>query len=98
MTLSSGNVEDTEKRQKTETFDDMLSHVGDAGRYQVFLFIILLPFSFVYTFLYFGQFFITLIPEEYWCHIPELDNTNLTDLQKLVHYYIFQRSSYYSFL
>ena len=82
MNSSLEKTEDAEKKPKIKSFDEILSYVGEAGRYQVFLFIILLPFAFVYTFLYFGQFFMTLLPEEYWCHVPELDDTNLSDFQK----------------
>ena len=71
-----------QNKPKIETFDDILPYIGEAGRYQWFLFVILLPFTFVYAFLYFAQFFITLIPEEYWCYVPELANTNLTDEEK----------------
>ena len=78
---------DNDNKTKIETFDDILPHVGEAGLYQAFLFFMLLPFTIVYAFLYFGQYFITLTPEEYWCHVPEFDNfTNLTDYQK---YYFF---------
>ncbi|KAL7293635.1 hypothetical protein TKK_0012717 [Trichogramma kaykai] len=70
-------------RPRIETFDDILPYIGEAGRYQWFLFVILLPFTFVYAFLYFAQFFITLVPEEYWCKVPDLMNANLTDEQIL---------------
>lgn len=70
------------ERSKIETFDDILPYIGEAGRYQWFLFIVLLPFTFVYAFLYFTQFFITLLPAEHWCTVPELNNWNLTDGQK----------------
>lgn len=69
-------------RPKIETFDDILPYVGEAGRYQWFLFVVLLPFTFVYAFLYFAQFFITLVPEEHWCKIPELDKWNISDYNK----------------
>jgi hypothetical protein len=71
-----------ESRPRIETFDDILPYIGEAGRYQWFLFVILLPFTFVYAFLYFAQFFITLIPEEYWCSVPEFADTNLTSFEK----------------
>ncbi|XP_076483461.1 uncharacterized protein LOC143304872 [Bombus vancouverensis nearcticus] len=72
------------ERPKIETFDDILPYVGEASRYQWFLFIMLLPFTFVYAFLYFTQFFITLLPTEHWCTVPELERWNLTDKQKYV--------------
>ncbi|KAJ8676292.1 hypothetical protein QAD02_012079 [Eretmocerus hayati] len=85
VTLEKKKVEEGEAntRPKIETFDDILPYVGEAGRYQWFLFVLLLPFTFVYAFLYFAQFFITLIPAEYWCHIPELDATGLSDHEKI---------------
>ena len=70
------------ERPKIETFDDILPYIGEAGRYQWFLFIVLLPFTFVYAFLYFTQFFITLLPAEHWCTVPELNDRNFTDEQK----------------
>ena len=79
---TNSKMEGDEKKPKIETFDDILPYVGEAGMYQVFLFILLLPFTIVYAFLYFSQYFITLLPEEYWCYVPELDNRNLTDHEK----------------
>lgn len=69
-------------RPKIESFDDILPYIGEAGRYQWFLFFLLLPFTIVYAFLYFAQFFITLVPESYWCNVPEFETANLTDWQK----------------
>ncbi|KAG6802461.1 carcinine transporter [Apis mellifera caucasica] len=84
MTVMVENVKVEEgERPKIETFDDILPYVGEAGRYQWFLFIVLLPFTFVYAFLYFTQFFITLLPNEHWCTVPELERWNLTDEEKI---------------
>ncbi|XP_033336293.2 organic cation transporter protein [Megalopta genalis] len=71
------------ERPKITAFDDILPYVGEASRYQLFLFILLLPFTFVYAFLYFTQFFITLQPAEHWCTVPALDDWNLTDHEKI---------------
>ncbi|XP_076673157.1 organic cation transporter protein isoform X1 [Andrena cerasifolii] len=71
------------ERPKINTFDDILPYIGEASRYQCFLFIVLLPFTFAYAFLYFTQFFITLLPAEHWCTVPELDSWNLTDHEKI---------------
>ncbi|XP_046622086.1 carcinine transporter-like isoform X1 [Neodiprion virginianus] len=76
-------MEGGEVVKKIENFDDILPHVGGAGCYQWILFFLLLPFAFVYAFLYFAQFFITLTPEEHWCTVPELNGWNLTDEQKI---------------
>jgi len=80
--VESTKVEEGNDPPKIETFDDILPYVGEASRYQWFLFILLLPFTFVYAFLYFAQFFITLVPAEHWCTIPELDPYNFTDYEK----------------
>lgn len=78
----SAKAEEGETRPKIDTFDDILPYVGEAGRYQLILFVILLPFTVVYAFLYFTQFFLTLVPNEHWCHVPELDGWNLTDRER----------------
>lgn len=57
-----------------DSLDDMLPLVGDFGRYQWLLMISLVPYTFIYAVLYFGQFFITLTPAEYWCHIEGSEN------------------------
>lgn len=54
-------------------FDDLLPLVGEFGRYQKILFLCMIPFSFFVAFVYFSQIFMTLIPEQHWCHVPELD-------------------------
>lgn len=61
------------KPSKTVTdFDDLLSHVGNFGTYQVYIFLLMAPFTVFYVFVYFTQIFITLIPNDYWCNVPEL--------------------------
>lgn len=55
-------------------FDDLLPHVGEFGRYQKTLFLLMIPFAFFVAFVYFSQIFITLVPDEHWCHVPELSN------------------------
>ncbi|OAD57196.1 Solute carrier family 22 member 3 [Eufriesea mexicana] len=75
---SIGPNESTRLRPKLEDFDDVLPYVGDYGRYQWLLLLSLLPYGITYAFLYFSQFFITIIPIEHWCLVDELVNTNLT--------------------
>ncbi|XP_059470665.1 organic cation transporter protein [Neocloeon triangulifer] len=53
-------------------FDDVLPHLGEFGRYQKLLFLLLAPFMFFVAFVYFSQIFITLTPD-HWCHIPGLE-------------------------
>lgn len=79
---SIGPTERTALRPKVETFDDILPFVGDYGRYQWLLLLSLLPYGVTYAFLYFSQFFITIIPTEHWCRIDELMNSSLTQEDK----------------
>jgi hypothetical protein len=55
-------------------FDDLLPYIGEFGRYQKILFLLMIPFAFFVAFVYFSQIFITLVPEEHWCRVPELQN------------------------
>ncbi|KAI5703777.1 hypothetical protein M8J76_006486 [Diaphorina citri] len=55
-------------------FDDILPHLGEFGRYQKILFFAMIPFAFSVAFVYFAQIFITVIPERYWCQVPELSH------------------------
>lgn len=55
-------------------FDDILPHIGEFGFYQKMLFLLMIPFAFFVAFVYFTQIFITLVPEEHWCWVPELAN------------------------
>lgn len=63
-------------------FDDLLPYVGEFGLYQKILFILMIPFAFFVAWVYFSQIFITLIPEEHWCNVPEL--ANLTVEQRYI--------------
>lgn len=58
-------------------FDDLLPHIGEFGRYQQLLFLLMIPFTFFLVFVYFAQIFITLVPAEYFCRIPMLANHSL---------------------
>ncbi|XP_075217415.1 carcinine transporter [Lycorma delicatula] len=63
----------TEKKQPID-FDDVLPHLGEFGRYQKLLFLMMIPFAFFVAWVYFTQIFITLVPEQHWCRVPELQN------------------------
>ncbi|XP_015597114.2 organic cation transporter protein-like [Cephus cinctus] len=53
------------------TLDDILLYLGEFGIYQKALFVMLMPFCFFLTFVYFTQIFLTLVPVEHWCTLPE---------------------------
>lgn len=54
-------------------FDDLLPMIGEFGKYQKILFLCMIPFTFFVAFVYFSQIFLTLIPEQHWCIVPELE-------------------------
>ncbi|XP_015127546.1 carcinine transporter [Diachasma alloeum] len=70
--------ERTALRQKLESIDDILPHVGDFGKYQWYLLLAIFPYSLSYANLYFSTFFFTLVPQEHWCRVAELQDLNLT--------------------
>lgn len=71
---------------KDVDFDDLLPYVGEFGFYQKILFVLMIPFASFVAWVYFSQIFITLIPDEYWCRVPELEN--LTVGERCVKYFI----------
>ncbi|XP_043201565.1 solute carrier family 22 member 3-like [Amphibalanus amphitrite] len=61
-------------------FDELLNLVGDFGRFQWRLFLLLqLPFFFL-AFNYFGQIWLTLEPD-HWCRVPALEARGWTQQQ-----------------
>ncbi|XP_055844858.1 carcinine transporter-like [Episyrphus balteatus] len=70
---------DNDQEQPLIDFDDLLPMVGEFGLYQKFLFVCMIPFAFFVAFVYFAQIFITLVPEEHWCSVPELEHLDVTE-------------------
>lgn len=68
---------DTEAKASVMDFDDMLPYVGEFGIYQKLLFLMMIPFAFFVSFVYFAQIFITVVPESHWCSVPELNHLPL---------------------
>ncbi|XP_049887793.1 solute carrier family 22 member 3-like [Pectinophora gossypiella] len=52
--------------------ENVIHHVGDMGTYQRLLFVAMMPFGVFWSFVYFGQMFLTATPQEHWCYVPEL--------------------------
>ena len=69
MTGSTGSI-----AKSSIDFDDLLPLIGEFGRYQQILFLLMLPFAIFVAFVYFAQIFIAIVPEEHWCRIPELES------------------------
>lgn len=65
--------------KKATDFDDLLPYVGEFGLYQKILFLLMIPFAFFVAFVYFSQIFMTLVPEQHWCWIPELANLTVEE-------------------
>ncbi|KAI5732557.1 hypothetical protein M8J76_001680 [Diaphorina citri] len=70
-------------KTKNLDFDDVLPHLGEFGRYQKVLFFSMILFAFAEAFVYFSQIFITVIPEHYWCRVPELSHLDF-EQRKLI--------------
>lgn len=55
-------------------FDDVLSHIGERGRYQhVMYYLLCIPATIPAAFLAFSQVFVSAAPE-HWCKVPALEN------------------------
>lgn len=70
------------RQRKLEVFDDILSHVGGFGKYQLTLILIFFPFAIAFLIVFFSQIFITVIPQKHWCKVNEVSDLNLTQEQK----------------
>ncbi|XP_053661751.1 carcinine transporter [Anopheles marshallii] len=75
--LDEGEILESEKMMSEEPFDldELLPVIGEFGRYQkLLLWLICLPACIPCGFCAFNQLFMTDVPEEYWCRVPELEN------------------------
>ncbi|XP_012062879.1 PREDICTED: organic cation transporter protein [Atta cephalotes] len=75
----SDDDQDDQEQPKDMDFDDLLPHVGEFGTYQRILFVLMIPFAFFVAWVYFSQIFITLVPEEHWCRVPELEDLTVEE-------------------
>ncbi|XP_035917129.1 organic cation transporter protein [Anopheles stephensi] len=81
--MATGGSAATVAEKPVVDFDDLLPHVGEFGRYQKILFLLMIPFAFFVAFVYFSQIFITLVPEEHWCYVPELQHLSVEERRAL---------------
>ncbi|XP_026323618.1 organic cation transporter protein-like [Hyposmocoma kahamanoa] len=68
--------EELNKKQHddSDALEAVLSHVGEMGRYQKWLFVAMAPFGFIFAFVYFVQMFVAATPQTHWCRVPELEH------------------------
>lgn len=82
LTIQKNLKTENDNETKTENifmdFDDLLPQIGEFGRYQKILFLLMIPFASFLVFVYFTQIFITLVPE-HWCLVPELENLTVDE-------------------
>lgn len=64
-------------------YDQLLAAAGEIGVYQIFLFFKTSPFYIFGAFVYFSQLFLTEVPRNHWCWIPELDNMTAMERRTL---------------
>ncbi|XP_011201961.1 organic cation transporter protein [Bactrocera dorsalis] len=76
----SGNAKDASAPNPPPMdFDDILPLIGEFGKYQKILFLLMIPFATFVAFVYFSQIFMTLVPEQHWCHVPELEELTVEE-------------------
>uniref|UniRef100_A0A8D8WMM3 Solute carrier family 22 member 6-B n=1 Tax=Cacopsylla melanoneura TaxID=428564 RepID=A0A8D8WMM3_9HEMI len=69
--------EPQEPKFKSLDFNELLAHIGDFGTFQVYLILCMIPFIVSYSFMKSSHRFLTLVPDRYWCSVPELSNLSL---------------------
>ncbi|XP_068621935.1 carcinine transporter-like [Battus philenor] len=70
-------------RSQLKDLDDLFPYIGDFGWYQRILFLLMIPFGFFFAFVYFAQIFMTVVPEQHWCYVPELMNLTVEERRHL---------------
>ncbi|XP_053621967.1 organic cation transporter protein-like [Plodia interpunctella] len=81
--LNQMREENENPKKKATDFDDLLPYVGEFGLYQKILFLLMIPFAFFVAFVYFSQIFMTIVPEQHWCWVPELANLTVEERRAL---------------
>ncbi|XP_050678261.1 carcinine transporter-like [Leptidea sinapis] len=70
-------IENGIKPKQLKDLDDLFPYIGGFGWFQRMLFLLMIPYSFFFAFVYFSQIFMTLVPAEHWCNVPELRNLSV---------------------
>ncbi|XP_060655993.1 carcinine transporter-like isoform X1 [Drosophila nasuta] len=65
------------------SFDEFLPYMGEFGLYQKRLIVYLIPFFFLWAFIYFTQIFLIVVPNDHWCRIAELQDLSREEQLKL---------------
>lgn len=76
-------IENGANRHRLKDLDDLLPYMGEFGWYQRMLFLLMIPYAFFFAFVYFGQIFMAITPEEHWCSVPELANLSVIERRHL---------------
>ncbi|XP_052749076.1 carcinine transporter-like [Galleria mellonella] len=79
----SGEANGASKMLALKDLDDLFPYIGGFGWYQRLLFLLMIPYSFFFAFVYFAQIFMTVVPSEHWCYVPELGNMTIADRRHL---------------
>nr|XP_034179644.1 carcinine transporter-like [Osmia lignaria] len=70
--------------EEAPTLDDILIYMGQFGKYQKYLFGVLTIFCVFLSFVYFSQVFLTVLPAEYWCKLPQVESMPVDRLREIL--------------
>lgn len=65
-------IDPPEQKEIGAALEAVIKDMGEMGLYQKLLFVGMMPFGFVWAFVYLGHMFVTPTPQEHWCRVPEL--------------------------
>ncbi|XP_045770182.1 carcinine transporter-like [Maniola jurtina] len=83
MQSPNGNGSIPPRVRQLKDLDDLFPYIGGFGWYQRILFLLMIPYAFFFAFVYFAQIFMTVVPAEHWCYVPELGNLTVEERRHL---------------
>ncbi|CAH0761922.1 unnamed protein product [Diatraea saccharalis] len=83
MTYEMKGTDSKVEPPRLKDLDDLFPYVGQFGWYQRILFLLMIPYSFFFAFVYFAQIFMVVVPSEHWCYVPELANLTVEERRHL---------------